>query len=139
MLKAKQFRSVLNCLQFGCEVPDTFVFDGCSCAPDHVGCVDLRPACCIHDWEYTRGGSESYRRDADKRFRANLIFCFLHVHQVPVPWYDWLRCVIVSTYLPGIYYRRVRFFGCTHFQYAPGRRPNIRWLRFRVFFTRYLT
>lgn len=28
-----------------------WTWDGCTASPDRVWCWDLRPACCIHDWE----------------------------------------------------------------------------------------
>lgn len=61
-------------------VPDWFVCDGCSHSPDNKW---LTPCCDAHDWEYFAGyekggdddmfwGPESYRRMADKAFRARI-------------------------------------------------------------------
>jgi len=38
----------------GPDVPDAFRYDcdGCSCSPDTVAGVNLRPACVVHDWRY---------------------------------------------------------------------------------------
>lgn len=52
----------------GCG-PKEWKFD---LVPDNLLGVPVREACCIHDWEYTVGGSERDRNVADRRFLHNL-------------------------------------------------------------------
>lgn len=100
-------------------VPPDFEFDGCSFAPDKLGSKDLLPACCVHDHDYFCGGLEQMRLEADRRLRENLKLCK------------------ASACTAGVYFRRVRFWGCLAYSYWPGKRPVIWWLMLRTFFTRW--
>lgn len=59
--------------------------DGCGCGrydaaidmvPDSFwfGTVNWKPACCIHDDRYERGGSEADKVEADREFLDNLLW-----------------------------------------------------------------
>lgn len=110
----------LSTMDGGAYVPPDFETDGCTCAPDFLGNIDLRPACCVHDWEYSAGGGEPERLKADRRLRANMRKCG------------------APKYAAAVYFRRVRFWGATLFHYWAGRRPvSIWWLMVRVFFARW--
>ena len=54
-----------------------FDFDGCTNSPDEYLGADLRPACCLHDYAYYRGGNAQSRNRADQRFYRNLRKCDL--------------------------------------------------------------
>lgn len=97
----------------GWVVPEGFVSDGCTCAPDELFGVDLRPACEWHDW--ARRHLVHYGvmtvQEADKLFKAYLIRLGLprwcaHLYWLGVkigrPWFsrtypvprpEWLRYV----------------------------------------------
>ena len=117
--------SRLKALQNGHKVPGHFEFDGCTCAPDKPFGIDIRAACCVHDWEYEQGGSERDRAVADRRFYRNM------------------RRLGLGRFTAGVYYRRVRLLGCLKprkdrgFNYRTKRPPL--WLLLPwVFVTRYL-
>lgn len=103
----------------GLAPPHGFTSNGCTCAPDFAtNGANLGEACRWHDYAYSIPGNEAYRRTVDRNFRHNLI-----VSGCP-------------SWLAGIYYRRVRFWGVMFFEYAHGCRPGWRhWLA--TFFRRY--
>jgi len=83
------------------SIPEDFVDDGCSNAPDSIFCKPIYFACRIHDFRYcTRAHPEgtmcpAHRKAADKELRRNMC--------TALPWYSqWIR---------WIYYRAVRRFG----------------------------
>ena len=53
--------------------------DGCGTGwnepivPDTIYLLNIRPACCVHDFEYSRGGEYSDFERANKRFLNNLV------------------------------------------------------------------
>lgn len=52
-------------------VPDAFVDDGCSAAPDRLFRVNLRPACRVHDWLYCTRAHPAGHLDQAHRTRAD--------------------------------------------------------------------
>jgi hypothetical protein len=57
--------------------------DDCACGlngvkndliPDYIIGLNVKDACCIHDWMYGVGRTENDRRNADKVFLQNLLF-----------------------------------------------------------------
>lgn len=125
--------------------PADFQFDGCSCAPDHIAGIDLRPACMLHDWAYARlrfrhhetgRRMERERAVADARFLANLVRCGLGddvLIRFPSLFVPGGRR-ITGRKVAGVYYRRVRLWGAR----AIGWRLSWwEWLRIAV--TRYVT
>ena len=97
-----------------------FGSDGCSCSPDEIGGIDLRPACHFHDWAYHVGGNRKARKVADQALYRNLKECGL------------------GRFLSQIYYRRVRFHGFDHFNWDEGRKPSGLLHRVHLFFSRYI-
>lgn len=98
-----------------------FESNGLTNCPDYVSGVDCRAAGHWHDWEYTQGGDETDREDADYRFYRNLIRCGL------------------PAFVAGIEFRRVRLWGIGYFRYhVPPRGWHRIWLYFRCFVTRYV-
>jgi hypothetical protein len=104
MLAGDLPRELLHRMELGGTIPHWFEFDGCTLAPDELAEVDLRPACCVHDWEYDcirrdwRSRSRAFllereRREADQRLYRNMLACG------------------ASRFIAGIYYRRVRLWG----------------------------
>ncbi|QDT94279.1 hypothetical protein [Gimesia algae] len=100
---------------------DTFVSNGCNCAPDEFGGVDLKPACHFHDWAYYLGGCSKDRKRADQQFYRNLRACDL------------------GKFVAGIYYRRVRLFGGLAFAWHDGKRPKNPWHLVLLFWDRYIS
>ena len=109
----------LFCLMEGPIPPPEFESDGCSCSPDHIGGVNLRPACHFHDFSYEIGGTRENRLQADDVLFRNLIVCGL------------------SKWKANLYYRRVRFWGVKHFNWQE--HPPSFWERVLLFFSRYLS
>lgn len=112
-------RSLLDRLE-GPRPPADFECDGCSHSPDFIGGADLRPACAIHDFMYGQGGAEKDRMVADYVFYRNLLACGL------------------SRFWANVYFRRVRLFGVSYFNYRPGQRPRGALFWVRTFFGRFL-
>lgn len=92
----------------GPEPPPEFKSDGCTWAPDEIDGVDLSPACRRHDWRYTIGTTEAHRRESDEELRINVLI------------------LGGSNAVAGIFFRRVRFWGVSHFAYARREKPG--WL-----------
>lgn len=70
--------------------PAEFLSNGCSCAPDSIGSVDLKPACRYHDYAY------------NKRYpRWFADYCF----------YGNLRILGCPRHLAMLYWVSVRVFG----------------------------
>lgn len=100
--------------------PVEFVSNGCTCSPDEVDGVDLRPSCHWHDFRYSIPGTEDDRRQADKDFRWNLMQCG------------------ASRRLAGVYYRRVRWFGVDHWTYSDDSKPTGFWAKLKLLLDRYV-
>ncbi len=109
----------LFCLMEGAIPPAIFMSDGCSCSPDHIGGVDLRPACHFHDYAYLLGGNKKNRLQADDALFRNLMKCGL------------------SRWKSNLYYRRVRLWGVQYFNWQDDA-PSM-WGRVVLFFSRYLS
>ncbi len=109
----------LFCLMEGAIPPIEFESNGCSCSPDHIGGVDLRPACHFHDYAYSIGGTRNDRLQADDIFFRNLMRSGL------------------SRLKANFYYRRVRFWGVQYFNWQE-QSPSL-WERLLLFFSRYLS
>ncbi len=56
---------------------EDFVSNGCTCSPDIIGSIDLRPACLYHDFGYSLPGDERLRHIVDREFYRNLRTCGL--------------------------------------------------------------
>lgn len=105
----------------GFQPVDTFESNGCSCSPDEFGGVDLRPACHFHDWAYFLGGGTKERKKADQAFYRNLRACDL------------------SRWKAKKYYRKVRFWGASHFYWHKSQKPkHFFFHRIYLFFERYI-
>lgn len=102
---------------FGPDPPAHFVDNGCTCAPDVWGDIDLQPACRYHDYAYSLGGTEAERHRADNQFFLNLRKLGL-----PIP-------------IASLYYNRVRFWG--YFAWKHTVKPSF-WYPVRLFFKRYI-
>lgn len=120
-MQAKEIsQSLLQRMEGHEPIPGDFEFDGCTFAPDEIGGLDLTPACCVHDWDYSRlrkqwwwqakcwfsgirkwekldrvrlKAFEADRRDADQRLWRNMVICG------------------ASRSLADVYFRRCRFWG----------------------------
>ena len=75
---------------------------------DKVLGVNLFEACCIHDWDYYRGGTKVMRKKADIRFISNVILLILDQGSHHV----WWRIPLCFTF-----YIAVRVGGRKHFTF----------------------
>lgn len=103
----------------GPEPPDDFISNGCSCSPDYIGGVDIRPACHFHDFAYERGGCKKDRALADYEFYRNLRKCDL------------------SKVFAWPYFRYVRLFGVSAFNWNRDKIPRNPWHYVCLFFGGY--
>ena len=106
--------------------PEDFVSNGCSCSPDILFGIDIRPACHVHDFHYSwqmnwpLGRNEKARYMADHWLLNNLVHCGL------------------PKWIARIYWYRVRLFGHRSFAYDTEPKRDLRfWANLAV--GRYIT
>lgn len=75
--------------------------------PSRICCVNLRPACDIHDYTYAKPESMNDRLDADDLFWVNMHHLILRLKFPPTRF--------LATIGIGFYYLAVRLFGRSYF------------------------
>ena len=92
----------------GPKPPDDFKSNGCTCSPDSIGGVDLRPACHFHDYHYSLPkGHKDRDEDDNEAWRAKTDFRFFRN----------LRKCDLSRRRANTYFRFVRCFGFLFYNY----------------------
>lgn len=122
---------IINGVEYSAH-PDYLPKDGCGCGADRAafdyvpdtfwfGAVDWRPACCIHDDRYERGGSEADKVAADREFLDNLLWI---ADSPSVKWYvpTWWARHRAMTYYDAVIRAGAKSFNYTeeHNYYLSG-------------------
>jgi hypothetical protein len=102
----KDFYKSASYISGGCGSDNSWI----DLVPDRFLLLDITICCKIHDYLYTIGGTEKDRLRADRMFRTNLRRTVLNDRN--------LLTRDTNLFLCNVYYRAVRKFGKSSFNYC---------------------